>query len=184
VEELRAQNKALSEDLQRQVATPPANGSFTGHEAASLREELAATQARAAALEREAADARADADDARAALRKVEADLEALSSAYATLDSHANDMQTQLERAELQQRLGGGAPGAGAADVEAAVAAAREEAQQEADASMDDLMVCLGQEEAKVQALAARLDALGGRSEEVIAGVLAAGGAESDDDMT
>jgi hypothetical protein len=143
--------------------------------------EAEALRARCAELEAEAGRARGEAANARAAARKLETDLEGLSSAYAALDAHAGELQAQLDRG------GGGGGGSGVATAlpapagvdeaevrrrEAAAAdAARAEAATEGDAAMEDLMVCLGQEEAKVAALAARLDAAGVSSADVLAGL-------------
>ena len=100
-------------------------------------------------------------------------DLEDLSAAYSTLDAHAGSLQQQVEQLQLaaeqrkQQQQGAQAPSSGGdssgdggggggiseAEVQRQVEAARQEAQQEADDAMGDLLVCLGQEEAKVGAL-------------------------------
>ena len=143
-------------------------------EAHAARQQLAAVQAQLAEAEGVAERARGDAHAAQAAARKLETDLEDLSAAYSTLDAHSGLLQQQLDalQAELAAaRQGQGSPdtaaGAGAAaaaaaaggglseaEVERRVAAARAEAaaeaQAEADESMTDLLVCLGQEEAKV----------------------------------
>ena len=88
------------------------------------------------------------------ALAKAEADLEGLSNAYAALDSHANQLQALLDQA----MVAGPATNGLTQDIEALLQAAREEAEQEANAAMEDLLVCLGQEEAKVERLEALLD--------------------------
>ena len=46
-------------------------------------------------------------------------------------------------------------------DLEAAVAQAKEEATAEADESMNDLLVCLGQEEKKTEILREKLEEMG-----------------------
>ncbi|GAX81853.1 hypothetical protein CEUSTIGMA_g9281.t1 [Chlamydomonas eustigma] len=60
--------------------------------------------------------------------------------------------------------------------VEEAVAAARQDAELEGEEAMNDLLVCLGQEEAKVAALSERLVVMGVNVEEILEQVLASGG--------
>jgi hypothetical protein len=164
-----------------QLPAPAAPAPAYGDAHAEMQHrEAEALRARCAELEAEAGRARGEATDARAAALKLEADLEGLSSAYAALDAHAGELQAQLDR-------GGGGSGtvtsppppapAGVDEAEvrrreaAAADAARAEAAAEGDAAMEDLLVCLGQEEAKVAALAARLDAAGVSSVDVLAGL-------------
>lgn len=135
-------------------AAAPADDSA---EVAALRAELQQLRERNERVERAAAEATADAQRLAAALAKAEADLEGLSSAYTSLDTHAVELQARLDRALSSA---GTAPAAPAAvDVDALVQAARDEAEQEASAAMEDLLVCLGQEEDKVAALEAALAA-------------------------
>lgn len=154
---MRREHAALAERL--------ANGSAHG-QSSELAQQLREVEA-------EAQRARADAQAAQAAGRKLEMDLEDLSAAYSTLDAHAGSLQQQVEQLQLQlqlaaeqrkqQQQGTEAPSSGsssgegggisAAEVQRRVEAARQEAQQEADDAMGDLLVCLGQEEAKVGAL-------------------------------
>lgn len=146
---------------------------------AMLQQELESLRLRLGELERQAREARADAEDARTAQRKVEDDLSGLSSAYALLEEHSNQLQMQVERFEAQMGAPGdsnpqGASPPGIAEeevhrrVQAAVAVARDEVQAEADEAMEDLMVCLGQEEAKVALLSERLQAFGVQSEDLL----------------
>ena len=50
-------------------------------------------------------------------------------------------------------------------------AEAAEVASQEAESSLNDLFICLGQEERKVEALSERLQALGVDAQEILAGL-------------
>lgn len=61
----------------------------------------------------------------------------------------------------------------------AAAEKAREEAEQEAEEGMNDLLVCLGQEEAKVEALRNKLEAMGVDVEAVLSEIQ---GAEAGDE--
>lgn len=135
-------------------------------DAAAARQQLAAAQLAAAEAEVAAERARGDAQAAQAAARKLETDLEDLSAAYSNLDAHAGSLQSQVEQLELdlaaaRQQAGAAGPasghqqgsdrgGVGEEEVRRQVEAARQEAAQEADEAMGDLLVCLGQEEAKV----------------------------------
>lgn len=73
----------------------------------------------------------------RSALSKVEADLEGLSREYASLDAHANDLNAQI--VALQSALS-------AKDV---FNADNKEMSKEDDIDVEELLVCLGQEEEK-----------------------------------
>jgi hypothetical protein len=119
-----------------------------------LKIEVQQLRERNARLDKEVTEAKADAERVQHALAKAEADLEGLSTAYTALDSHATELQARLDKA----LLAAGAPGGGGGqDVEALIQAARKEAEEEANAAMEDLLVCLGQEEAKVEKLEALL---------------------------
>ena len=108
--------------------------------------------------QKEAIDVQSEAERLQQALNKAEADLEALSNAYTALDSHATELQARLDKAlASQQQIGNGDRNSDD-DIEALLQAAREEAEQDANAAMEDLLVCLGQEEAKVQQLEALLE--------------------------
>lgn len=149
----------MTNRLHRSGGSSVANGHLAPHAAAAaaeaaaeaegLRRQLAEAQA---AAERAAGDLAA----AQEAARKLETDLEDLSAAYSTLDGHADLLQQQVNRlqAELaaeRQRAGGGSGPASSGEVEQRIAAARQEAEQAAEEGMVDLLVCLGQEEAKVR---------------------------------
>ncbi|GAB4814701.1 hypothetical protein N2152v2_001747 [Parachlorella kessleri] len=79
-------------------------------------------------------------------IRKLESELEGLSNAYAMLEAHSRDVQAQLE---CQRALH--------------EAAKTSSAQLEGDEGdpLEDLLICLGQEEAKVARLSAALRKLG-----------------------
>ncbi|KAB2614004.1 golgin candidate 6-like [Pyrus ussuriensis x Pyrus communis] len=81
---------------------------------------------------------------------KMESDLKSLSDAYNSLEQ-AN---FHLEK-EVRAKNGGGGSSS-IPDVDAIRAEAREEAQKESEAELNDLLVCLGQEQSKVEKLSAR----------------------------
>ena len=72
-------------------------------------------------------------------INKLESELGALSEAYACLESHSSHLRQEVERLEKEKQ-----------DIDA-----------ETDAAMEDLLVCLGEEEEKVKTLRAQLEALG-----------------------
>ncbi|KAL4452662.1 hypothetical protein ABPG75_008324 [Micractinium tetrahymenae] len=205
-ERLRAECTSLADRLR-------VNGSNHVHAeseaaaAAAARQQLVAAQQAAAEAETAAERARADAKAAQAAARKLETDLEDLSAAYSNLDAHAGSLHSQLERLESelaaarqqggaagpagqhQQGSGGdsssGGRGRGVSEeeVQRRVEAARQEAAEEADEAMGDLLVCLGQEEAKVARLQERLEAFGVDVDALLADIVAAGEAGDGDDL-
>lgn len=95
---------------------------------------------------------------------KVEADLKSLSDAYNSLEQ----TNFHLEKEIKALKNGGAVP---IPDVEALKAEAREEAQRESEAELNDLFVCLGQEQSKVERLTARLTELGEDVEKLLEGI-------------
>ena len=71
-------------------------------------------------------------------LRKTEEDLEALSHAYSALDEHSNNLNKEIESLKNSNRSN---------DLD--------------ESAIEDLLVCLGQEEEKNARLVAQLEALG-----------------------
>ncbi|KAK4765354.1 hypothetical protein SAY86_026444 [Trapa natans] len=84
----------------------------------------------------------------------MESDLKGLANAYNSLEQ-AN---FNLEREVKAMRSGGASSGP---DLETIKAEAREEAHKESEAELNDLLVCLGQEQSKVERLSSRLLELG-----------------------
>lgn len=95
---------------------------------------------------------------------KMESDLKSLSDAYNSLEQ-AN---FHLEKEVKALKSGGSSV---SADVEAIKAEAREEAQKESEAELNDLLVCLGQEQSKVEKLSARLLELGEDVDKLLEGI-------------
>eukprot|EP00249_Psilotum_nudum_P017047 c26127_g1_i1 orf=1-615(+) len=97
---------------------------------------------------------------------KHEADLKSLSDAYNSLEQY--NYQLELELRNLQSA----AQDKSIAEIQGHLEAAREEGRQEAqkenEAELNDLLVCLGQEESKVEKLKARLIELGENVEALI----------------
>lgn len=105
---------------------------------------------------------------------KMESDLQSLSDAYNSLEQ----INFQLEREVKALKSGGSA----SIDIEAIKAEAREEAQKESEAELNDLLVCLGQEQSKVEKLSARLSELGVDAGQLLEGIGEDMGLDGDED--
>ncbi|GAA0144610.1 membrane traffic protein [Lithospermum erythrorhizon] len=105
---------------------------------------------------------------------KMESDLKSLSDAYNSLEQ-AN---FQLEK-EVKLLKSGGATAA--PDIEAIKAEAREEAQKDSEAELNDLLVCLGQEQSRVEKLSERLLELGEDVDKLLEGIGDDAGLPEDD---
>ncbi len=95
---------------------------------------------RLAAAERETAQHRSAAEEARAAAAKLEADLEGLSGAYNSLETHSFTLEARVRQLESS-------PGADVASGAAAEASAEASGgnEGEEDDGLNDLLICLGQ---------------------------------------
>eukprot|EP00884_Botryococcus_braunii_P007321 jgi/Botrbrau1/16590/Bobra.0068s0020.1 len=121
-------------------------------QAASLRSQFAELQKRAEEAEGALAQMQRVADEARGHAAKWEADLEDLSQAYTNLEQHSVDLEARLSAA-LEA----------AAHAQETDRKPEEDMDEEEDADdgMNDLLICLGQEERKVEILSNRLRELG-----------------------
>lgn len=101
---------------------------------------------------------------------KHEADLKSLSDAYNSLEqeNYHLDMEVRNPRSGTQ---GTATTGLSLGELEAAKEEGRREAQKENETEMNDLLVCLGQEESKVEKLRARLEELGEDVEALLQGI-------------
>ncbi|KAK1402761.1 Golgin candidate 6 [Heracleum sosnowskyi] len=95
---------------------------------------------------------------------QTESDLKSLSYAYNSLEQ-AN---YQLENEIKALKAGGVVP---PPDIESIKAKTREESQKESEAELNDLLVCLGQEQSKVEKLSSRLTELGEDVEQLLEGI-------------
>lgn len=95
---------------------------------------------------------------------KTEADLRSLSDAYNSLEQ--SNLQLENEVKALKREGHSTFP-----DVEAIKDQAREEAQKESEGELNDLLVCLGQEQSKVEKLSARLLELGEDVDKLLEGI-------------
>ncbi|KAL7183077.1 hypothetical protein ACSBR1_041705 [Camellia fascicularis] len=95
---------------------------------------------------------------------KMESDLKALSDAYNSLEQANFNLEKEIKAL----KTGGATP---IPDVEAVKAEAREEAQKESEAELNDLLVCLEQEQSKVEKLSVRLLELGEDVDKLLEGI-------------
>ncbi|KAG8375000.1 hypothetical protein BUALT_Bualt10G0054000 [Buddleja alternifolia] len=156
IQDLLSRNATLAEDL----AKTGGNGSSQlEHRSSSgservlietLRRDLHEASQRLETLKAEKSRIEAEASNHQNLANKVESDLRSLSDAYNSLEQ-AN---FQLEREVKALKSGGAVP---IPDIEAIKEEAREEAQRDSEAELNDLLVCLGQEQSKVERLSARL---------------------------
>lgn len=141
----------------------------------TLRRDLHETSQRLETLKAEKSRIEAEASKHRSAASKMESDLQSLSDAYNSLEQ----LNDKLEREVKALKSGGSVP---IPDIEAIKAETREEAQRESEAELNDLLVCLGQEQSKVEKLSARLLELGVDVDKLLEGVGEGMEVEGDDD--
>ncbi|XAR49720.1 hypothetical protein NMG60_11033001 [Bertholletia excelsa] len=167
IQDLLSRNATLAEDLAKMGTD---GSSQTDHRAServqveTLRRDLQEMSQRLEMLKAEKAKIESEASMYRNLAGKVEADLKSLSDAYNSLEQ-AN---FHLEK-EVKSLNSGGAMSI--PDIEAINAEAKEEAQKESDAELNDLLVCLGQEQSKVERLSARLLELGEDVDKLLEGI-------------
>lgn len=95
---------------------------------------------------------------------KMEADLQSLSDAYNSLEQANVYLEKELKALRNGENIS-------MPDIEALKAEAREEAEKESEAELNDLLVCLGQEQSKVERLTARLLELGEDVDKLLEGI-------------
>uniref|UniRef100_A0A0E0RIB4 Vesicle tethering protein Uso1/P115-like head domain-containing protein n=1 Tax=Oryza rufipogon TaxID=4529 RepID=A0A0E0RIB4_ORYRU len=130
----------------------------------SLRQELEGATRRIEALRAEHTQIEAEASNQRNLAAKLESDLKSLSDAYNSLEQANFRLDSEVKAL----RQGGSAP---YPDVEAIKAEAKEEAEKESEAELNDLLVCLGQEQSKVEKLSTRLAELGEDVDTLLQGI-------------
>ncbi|XP_076947434.1 golgin candidate 6-like [Bidens hawaiensis] len=106
---------------------------------------------------------------------KIENDLKSLSDAYNSLEQANYHLENEVKALKSSGSTSG-------LDIEAIKAEAKEEAQKESEAELGDLLVCLGQEQSKVEKLSARLMELGEDVDALLEGIGDDMGAAEDDD--
>ncbi|KAJ0113364.1 hypothetical protein Patl1_02853 [Pistacia atlantica] len=160
IQKLLGRNASLAEDLTKAGGSDSsqleqrASGASERVQTETLRRDLQEASQRLETLKNEKAKIESEASMYQNLAAKMESDLKSLSDAYNSLEQ-AN---FHLEKEVKALKSGGSSV---SPDVEAIKAEAREEAQKESEAELNDLLVCLGQEQSKVEKLSARLLEMG-----------------------
>ncbi|KAE8805617.1 golgin candidate 6 [Hordeum vulgare] len=170
MQDLLGRNAILAEDLVRTGGGSTSDSSdkpSSGRERVqieALRQELEGAARRIEVLKTEKAQIEAEASNQRNLAAKLESDLKSLADAYNSLEQANYCLDAEVKTL----RQGGNAP---YLDVEAIKAQAKEEAEKESDVELNDLLVCLGQEQSKVEKLSARLAELGEDVDTLLQGI-------------
>ncbi|VAI28648.1 unnamed protein product [Triticum turgidum subsp. durum] len=169
-QDLLGRNAILAEDLVRTGGGSTSDSSekpSSGRERVqieALRQELEGAARRIEVLKTEKAQIEAEASNQRNLAVKLESDLKSLADAYNSLEQSNYRLDAEVKTL----RQGGSAP---YPDVEAIKAQAKEEAEKESEVELNDLLVCLGQEQSKVEKLSARLAELGEDVDTLLQGI-------------
>lgn len=166
MKDLLGRNGSLAEDLAKSGAKSEqkTSGPSERVQVETFRRELREASQRLEMLKSEKAKLENDASMYQNLAGKMESELKSLSDAYYSLEL-AN---AQLEKEIKSLRSGGATP---YPDIEAIKEEVREETQKESEGELNDLLVCLGQEQSKVERLTERLLELGEDVDKLLEGV-------------
>lgn len=165
-QDLLGRNASLAEDVAKTGGQPEqrATGASERVLVEKLRRDLQEASQRVEMLRTEKAKIESDASMYQNLAGKMESDLKSLSDAYNSLEQVNYNLEKELKAL----KSGGAIP---SPDIEAIKAEAREEAQKDSEAELNDLLVCLGQEQSKVEKLSARLLELGEDVDKLLEGI-------------
>lgn len=162
LQNLLARNAALAEDVassgrndQSQGSEQRASTVMDKVQMESIRRELQETSQRLETVKAEKAKIESEASSYKNMAAKLESDLKSLSDAYNSLEQANYHLEQEVKS------LKGGEGPMEFPDIEAIKEDVRKEAQKESEDELNDLLVCLGQEESKVEKLSAKLIELG-----------------------
>ncbi|GLT33196.1 hypothetical protein SLA2020_078010 [Shorea laevis] len=169
IQNLLGRNASLAEDLAKTGGSDSQpeqriSGGLERVQVETLRRDLQEASQRVEMLKAEKAKIESEASMYQNLAGKLESDLRSLSDAYNSLEQ----TNIHLEK-EVKALKSGGA--SAIPDIEEIKAEAREEAQKESEAELNDLLVCLGQEQSKVERLSARLLDLGEDVDKLLEGI-------------
>ncbi|KAK8676332.1 hypothetical protein V6N13_034383 [Hibiscus sabdariffa] len=167
IQKLLGRNATLAEDLAKTGHSQPELTEGSGSDRVqveTLRRDLLEASQRVEMLKVEKAKVESEAIMYQNLAGKLESDLKSLSDAYNSLEQN----NILLEKEVKTLKSGGLST---SPDIEAIKAEAREEAQKESEAELNDLLVCLGQEQSKVEKLSARLYELGEDVDKLLDGI-------------
>ncbi|KAL8139642.1 hypothetical protein V2J09_005663 [Rumex salicifolius] len=178
IQDLLSRNASLAEDLTKSGRTsePRLSSGPDRVQVETLRRELQEASQRVEMLKTEKAKMESEAVMYKNLAGKVESDLKSLSDAYNSLEQVNYHLEIEVKQ------LRGGKGGSSYLDVESIKAEAREEAQKESEAELNDLLVCLGQEQSKVDRLCTRLEELGEDVDTLLEGIGDETGLPEEDD--
>ncbi|PWA94816.1 Armadillo-like helical (mitochondrion) [Artemisia annua] len=181
IQDLLNRNATLAEDLANMGGggsshtDPRPGGGSERVQIETLRRDLHEASQRLEMLKTENTNIQSEASSYKNLAEKMETDLKSLSDAYNSLE----EANYQLEMEVRALKSGGATP---SLDIEKIKAEAREEAQKESEGELGDLLVCLGQEQTKVEKLSARLLELGEDVDALLEGIGDDTGLADDDD--
>lgn len=177
MKDLLSRNASLAEDMAKTGtrSEQKTSGPSERVQVETYRREVRAASQRLEMLKNENAKLENDVSMYQNLASKMESELKSLSDAYCSLEQ-AN---SQLDKEAKSLRSGGVTS---YPDIEAIKEEVREEAQKESEAELNDLLVCLGQEQSKVERLTARLLELGEDVDKLLEGVGDDTGLPGDDD--
>ncbi|CAF1920352.1 hypothetical protein YC2023_019734 [Brassica napus] len=162
IQNLLARNAALAEDVASSGRSEQSQGSEQRASTVmekvhidSIKRELQETSQRLETIKSEKAKIESEASEYKNVAAKLESDLKGLSDAYNSLEQANYHLEKEV------RSLKGGEDPMEYPDVEAIKEEVRKEAQKESEDELNDLLVCLGQEESKVEKLTAKLVELG-----------------------
>ncbi|KAI3913646.1 hypothetical protein MKX01_035842 [Papaver californicum] len=170
MQDLLGRNASLAEDLAKNGGTGASNsdqkqnGGRERVQNETLRRGLQEAMQQLEILKSENAKLKEEASTYQNLANSKESDLQSLSDAYNSLERSNNQLENEL----VFLRKGSSQP---YIDIEAIKAEAKEEAQKESDAELSDLLVCLGQEQSKVEKLSTRLAELGEDVDSLLEGI-------------
>ncbi|XP_050271029.1 golgin candidate 6 isoform X1 [Quercus robur] len=170
IQDLLSRNSLLAEDLAKtgggsnSQPEQRVSGGLDRVQVEKLRRDLQEASQQLEMLKTDKAKIESEASMYRNLAGKMESDLKGLSDAYNSLE------QANLYLEKEVRALKSGGPST-IPDVEAIKAAAREEAQKDSEAELNDLLVCLGQEQSRVEKLSARLLELGEDVDTLLEGI-------------
>ncbi|KVH95366.1 Armadillo-like helical [Cynara cardunculus var. scolymus] len=181
IQDLLNRNATLAEDLANTGgggttrSEPSGGGGSERVQLEKLRRDLQEASQQLEMLKTENSKIETEASSYKTLAEKMETDLKSLSDAYNSLEQ-AN---YHLEMEVTALKSSGAVP---SLNIEKIKAEAREEAQKESEGELSDLLVCLGQEQSKVEKLSARLMELGEDVDALLEGIGDDTGIPDDDD--
>ncbi|KAK9831632.1 hypothetical protein WJX74_003406 [Apatococcus lobatus] len=149
------QLEARAASMERRTAVAEAENSSLQQQLQSLQAQHLALQQRSVSEQTQLKDqlhrSEEKARQAQTSAQQSQTELQALSNAYSDLEAHAFSLEGQLKGTDRSQDR----------SVEEHIAAAVASMEQEAEETQNDLMVCIGEEQQKVERLSERLQHMG-----------------------